>query len=79
MEEIAVGETVVTAIVVVAAAVVVGESRRQKENLGYAVGQTRLGSAVGPNFVLCGDFGGPERDKLGQCSLEGERMWDMDL
>ena len=58
------GETAVIEIVAVAAAA--GDSRRQKENLGYAAGQNWLVRAGGPNFVSCGGFGGQVQDSLGQ-------------
>jgi len=74
VEGITVDETAVIEIVAVA---VVGDSRCQKENRVYAE-QSRLVRAEGPNFVLCGGSEGRVRDNLGQCFVEGERMWDMD-
>jgi hypothetical protein len=58
------GETAVIEIVAVVA--VAGESRRRKENLGYAAGQNWLVRAGGPNFVSCGGSGGRVQDSLGQ-------------
>lgn len=71
------GEIAVTETVVVA--VVAGDSRRRKENLGYAAGQNRRVRAEGPNFELCGGFGGQVLDNLGQWFVEGGHMLDMDL
>ena len=67
-------EIAVTVTVVVAA--VAGDSRRRKENLGYAAGQNRLVRAEGPNFVLYGGSGGLVQDNLGV--VEGAHM-GMDL
>jgi hypothetical protein len=71
------GETAVIGIVAVAA--VAGDSRCRKENLGYAAGQNRRVRAEGPNFELCGGFGGQVLDNLGQWFVEGGHMLDMDL
>ena len=49
-----------TAGVAIAAAVVVGDSRRQRQNrLGYAVVRSRRGKVVAPNSELLCDFEGP--------------------
>jgi hypothetical protein len=68
------GEVAVTETVVVA--VVAGDSRRRKENLGYAAGQNCQVRAEGPNFVLYGGSGGLVQDNLGVA--EGVHM-GMDL
>jgi hypothetical protein len=66
--------------VAIAAAVVVGDSRRQRQNrLGCAAVRSRRGWVVGLNSVSPCGFGEAGRDRRRRCFGEEERMWDTAL